>query len=83
MHSTKEGRACYEGVEEVHIENMMLKTMYCFDILPNLLPLFVSINPIPVITSLDKGMFPLSSKQHEFCKSAAPICIPIPTTTLT
>ena len=52
VHSTKEGPACYEGVEEVHLENRKLRTMYCFDRLPNLRRLFLSGNEISVITGL-------------------------------
>ncbi|KAG0570673.1 hypothetical protein KC19_6G179500 [Ceratodon purpureus] len=53
VHSAKGGPACYEGVEEVHLEHRKLKTMYCFDRLPNLRRLFLSGNEISVITGLD------------------------------
>lgn len=53
VHLTKEGPACYEGVEEVHLEHRKLKTMYCFDRLPNLRRLFLSGNEISVIAGLD------------------------------
>lgn len=53
LHSAKEGPACYEGVEEVHLEHRKLKIMYCFDRLPNLRRLFLSGNEISVIAGLE------------------------------
>lgn len=53
VHLRKEGPACYEGVEEVHLEHRKLRTMYCFDRLPNLRRLFLSGNEISVIAGLD------------------------------
>ncbi|BFI30707.1 hypothetical protein MPTK2_3g14780 [Marchantia polymorpha subsp. ruderalis] len=46
-------RAWYDDVEEVHLEHHKLKTMHCFDKLPNLRRLFLSGNEITVIEGLD------------------------------
>lgn len=53
VESLKDGPAWYEGVEEVHLERRKLKSMYCFDRLPNLRRLFLSGNEISKIEGLE------------------------------
>lgn len=51
--SLTEDRTWYEGVEEVHLEHRRLRTMHCFDRLPNLRRLFLTGNEICVIEGLE------------------------------
>ncbi len=55
VHSSKNEPVLYEGIEEVHLEWRKLRTMYCFDSLPNLRRLFLSGNEILMIDGLENA----------------------------
>ncbi len=55
VHSSKNEPVLYEGIEEVHLEWRKLRTMYCFDSLPNLRRLFLSGNEILTIDGLENA----------------------------
>ncbi|KAH9572717.1 hypothetical protein CY35_02G167000 [Sphagnum magellanicum] len=55
VHSSKNEPVLYEGIEEVHLEWRKLRTMYCFDSLPNLRRLFLSGNEISMIDGLENA----------------------------